>query len=232
MPTPPASRRSTLRRSICSCARGVRSPTGPVSRRADHHHAQTQTGARATRRERTPQHLAAPGNAGIRGFAREHHSSVQTARGFEHDPLRLTRLGAFQPRKIRRASARRYPSSNCRTAFCATRCRAVIAIRTNCSISRSSISARSRHGAERVQAICDWVHDNIEYRQFSGSPTTAASDIVAQRFGVCRDFAHTTIALCRTFNMPTRATCRAMCRISRSWIQVRRWIFTRTSRCI
>jgi transglutaminase-like putative cysteine protease len=55
-----------------------------------------------------------------------------------------------------------------------------------------------------VQAICDWVHTNIEYRQFSGSPVTAASDIVAQRFGVCRDFAHTAIALCRTFNIPSR----------------------------
>ena len=60
------------------------------------------------------------------------------------------------------------------------------------------------HGAERVQAICDWVHTNIEYRQFSGSPVTAASDIVNQRFGVCRDFAHTAIALCRTFNLPSR----------------------------
>ena len=60
------------------------------------------------------------------------------------------------------------------------------------------------HGAERVQAICDWVHQNIEYRQFSGSPNTSASDIVAQRYGVCRDFAHTAIALCRTFNLPAR----------------------------
>ncbi len=60
------------------------------------------------------------------------------------------------------------------------------------------------HGAVRVQAICDWVHDHIEYRQFSGSPNTSASDIVAQRYGVCRDFAHTAIALCRTFNLPAR----------------------------
>ena len=60
------------------------------------------------------------------------------------------------------------------------------------------------HGAERVQAICDWVHTNIEYRQFSGSPTTAASDIIAQRYGVCRDFAHAATALCRTFNLPAR----------------------------
>ena len=60
------------------------------------------------------------------------------------------------------------------------------------------------HGATRVQAICDWLHRHIEYRMFCGSPNTAASDIIAQRFGVCRDFAHTAIALCRTFNIPAR----------------------------
>ncbi len=60
------------------------------------------------------------------------------------------------------------------------------------------------NGAQRVQAICDWVHTEIEYRQFSGSPVTTAADIVSQRFGVCRDFAHVGIALCRTFNIPSR----------------------------
>jgi transglutaminase-like putative cysteine protease len=60
------------------------------------------------------------------------------------------------------------------------------------------------HGLARVQAICDWVHHNIEYRFGSGSPYTAASEIIAQGFGVCRDFAHTAIALCRCFNIPAR----------------------------
>lgn len=60
------------------------------------------------------------------------------------------------------------------------------------------------HGVERVRAICDWVHKNIEYRTCSGSPVTSASDILAQRYGVCRDFAHTAVALCRTFNLPAR----------------------------
>jgi len=60
------------------------------------------------------------------------------------------------------------------------------------------------HGYPRVQAICDWVHNNIEYRFGSGTPFTTASEIVAQRFGVCRDFAHTAIALCRCFNVPAR----------------------------
>ena len=60
------------------------------------------------------------------------------------------------------------------------------------------------HGLQRVQAICDWVHENIEYRFGSGSPYTAASEIIAQGFGVCRDFAHCAVALSRCFNIPTR----------------------------
>ena len=60
------------------------------------------------------------------------------------------------------------------------------------------------HGLRRVQAICDWVHHNIEYRFGSGSPHTAASEIIAQGFGVCRDFAHCAVALSRCFNIPTR----------------------------
>lgn len=61
-----------------------------------------------------------------------------------------------------------------------------------------------RQGAERVQAICDWLHNNIEYRFGSGRPDISASEIIARGFGVCRDFAHTAVALCRTFNIPAR----------------------------
>ncbi|SRR5581483_2653738 len=60
------------------------------------------------------------------------------------------------------------------------------------------------NGFPRVQAICDWVHKNVEYRFGSGDPTRTASETIAQRFGVCRDFAHAAIALCRTFNIPAR----------------------------
>ena len=60
------------------------------------------------------------------------------------------------------------------------------------------------HGLQRVQAICDWVHQNIEYRWGSGSPYITASETLRQGFGVCRDFAHLAVALCRCFNMPAR----------------------------
>jgi transglutaminase-like putative cysteine protease len=60
------------------------------------------------------------------------------------------------------------------------------------------------HGLPRVQAICDWVHHNIEYRYMSGRPDLSASEVIGRRYGVCRDFAHCVIALCRAFNLPAR----------------------------
>jgi transglutaminase-like putative cysteine protease len=60
------------------------------------------------------------------------------------------------------------------------------------------------HGLDRVRAIRDWIHYNIEYRTGSGSPLLSASDIIERRYGVCRDLAHCGVALCRTFNIPTR----------------------------
>jgi transglutaminase-like putative cysteine protease len=59
-------------------------------------------------------------------------------------------------------------------------------------------------GVDQVQGICDWVHQNIEYRQFSGSPVTTAHDTLRQGYGVCRDFAHLGVALCRCLNLPAR----------------------------
>jgi transglutaminase-like putative cysteine protease len=59
-------------------------------------------------------------------------------------------------------------------------------------------------GRERVQAICDWLHANIEYRFGSGRPDLSAWDVIQRGYGVCRDFAHTGVALCRTFNIPAR----------------------------
>ena len=57
---------------------------------------------------------------------------------------------------------------------------------------------------DRVQAISDWVHNNIEYRFGSGRPDISASQVIERGYGVCRDFAHCTIALCRAINIPAR----------------------------
>ena len=60
------------------------------------------------------------------------------------------------------------------------------------------------HGIERVLGIINWLHRNIEYRTLSGSPNLSAYDIIQRGYGVCRDLAHTAVALCRTFNLPAR----------------------------
>jgi len=60
------------------------------------------------------------------------------------------------------------------------------------------------HGLPRVTAISQWVHENIEYRYFSGSPDLSAWDVLRRGYGVCRDFAHLAIALNRAFSIPAR----------------------------
>jgi transglutaminase-like putative cysteine protease len=60
------------------------------------------------------------------------------------------------------------------------------------------------HGLPRVQAISQWLHNNIRYQYFSGRPDLSAGDVLQRGYGVCRDFAHLAIALNRTFNLPAR----------------------------
>jgi len=59
-------------------------------------------------------------------------------------------------------------------------------------------------GWVRVQAICDWIHQHIAYEIGASQPTTTARDVLANRAGVCRDFAHLGITLCRALNIPAR----------------------------
>jgi transglutaminase-like putative cysteine protease len=59
-------------------------------------------------------------------------------------------------------------------------------------------------GYTRVEAICQWIRDNIAYQVGTSSPLTTARDVLANRAGVCRDFAHLAIAFCRALNIPAR----------------------------
>ncbi len=59
-------------------------------------------------------------------------------------------------------------------------------------------------GVGRVQAVVDWVRLNIAYRVGSSGGLTTAADVLEQRAGVCRDFAHLAITLCRALNIPAR----------------------------
>jgi transglutaminase-like putative cysteine protease len=59
-------------------------------------------------------------------------------------------------------------------------------------------------GYSRVEAICRWIREHIQYQIGSTSPNTSAADVLVQRAGVCRDFAHLAIAFCRALNIPAR----------------------------
>ncbi len=59
-------------------------------------------------------------------------------------------------------------------------------------------------GYDQVEAICRWIHTNVEYCYGTSTPSTSAQDTLAQRQGVCRDFAHLGIALCRGLDIPAR----------------------------
>jgi transglutaminase-like putative cysteine protease len=59
-------------------------------------------------------------------------------------------------------------------------------------------------GWARVQAICDWVYQKVEFGYAFARPTKTALDVYLERTGVCRDFQHLAITFCRCLNIPAR----------------------------
>lgn len=59
-------------------------------------------------------------------------------------------------------------------------------------------------GWPRVQAICDYVNDRIEFGYAYARPTKTAFEAHEEGRGVCRDFAHLAVTLCRCMNIPAR----------------------------
>jgi transglutaminase-like putative cysteine protease len=59
-------------------------------------------------------------------------------------------------------------------------------------------------GWARVQAICDFVHQHIEFGYHHARRTRTALEAHREGQGVCRDYAHLAIALCRCLNIPAR----------------------------
>lgn len=59
-------------------------------------------------------------------------------------------------------------------------------------------------GLGRVQAVCDFVHQRIEFGYQHARPTRTASEAYEEGRGVCRDYAHLAVAFCRALNIPAR----------------------------
>jgi len=67
-----------------------------------------------------------------------------------------------------------------------------------------NLFGQTEPGGPRVQAICDWVHENIQFRYGVSNPMTTAVDVLENRRGVCRDLAHLGVTFCRALNIPAR----------------------------
>ena len=59
-------------------------------------------------------------------------------------------------------------------------------------------------GPERGAAIGEWVFERLRYEPGSSGPLDTAVDTLLAGRGVCRDFAHLTVALCRAVGVPAR----------------------------
>ncbi len=68
----------------------------------------------------------------------------------------------------------------------------------------NTITAGIEAAYDQVEAICKWIHTNVEYRYDTSDVSTSALETVKTRVGVCRDFVHLGIALCRSLTIPAR----------------------------
>jgi transglutaminase-like putative cysteine protease len=77
-----------------------------------------------------------------------------------------------------------------------------------CESDRLSPLARAEFngltGTDLVRAVADWVHGNLGYVPGSSRPIDGAVATLLARQGVCRDFAHLTIAFLRACDVPAR----------------------------
>lgn len=63
---------------------------------------------------------------------------------------------------------------------------------------------REPFGWQRVQAVCDFVHDRVSFGYEYSRATRTAAETLNERVGVCRDYTHLAITLCRSLNIPAR----------------------------
>jgi transglutaminase-like putative cysteine protease len=67
-----------------------------------------------------------------------------------------------------------------------------------------SLFGHTAPGWSRVQAVCDFAHQHLEFGYDYARSTKTAWEAYSERQGVCRDFAHLAITLLRCLNIPAR----------------------------
>ena len=71
------------------------------------------------------------------------------------------------------------------------------------SQTRSIVEGKAS-GLEQVEAICGMIAEQYDYCPGSSHRLLSAASVNQRREGVCRDFAHLSIAMCRSLSLPTR----------------------------
>ncbi|MEQ8955575.1 MAG: transglutaminase family protein, partial [Gammaproteobacteria bacterium] len=59
-------------------------------------------------------------------------------------------------------------------------------------------------GWQRVQTICEFVHQHISFGYEHANNTMTAAQVYYGRQGVCRDYTHLAVTFCRCMNIPAR----------------------------
>jgi transglutaminase-like putative cysteine protease len=67
-----------------------------------------------------------------------------------------------------------------------------------------SLFGHTKPGWQRVEAICEYVHNRIRFDYQQARPTRSAYEGHEEQVGVCRDFAHLAVTFCRCMNIPAR----------------------------
>ncbi|MDF3067779.1 MAG: transglutaminase domain protein [Polyangiaceae bacterium] len=71
------------------------------------------------------------------------------------------------------------------------------------SVAEDVVAGR-KPGYEQVDAIREFIREQIEYRSGASNGSTSAVDTLRDRAGVCRDFSHVGLSLCRALRIPAR----------------------------
>lgn len=69
-----------------------------------------------------------------------------------------------------------------------------------------SLFGNAPTGWGRVQAVANWVHNNVTFGYQYARPTKSAFEVYTERQGVCRDFTHLLLTFLRCLNIPARYT--------------------------
>jgi transglutaminase-like putative cysteine protease len=138
----------------------------------------------ATTRTRILRLSARPGPLTLRYRATldiEHHVA-------QPDSVPETPVAQLPPEALPYIYPSRYCQSDCVTALA------------------NELFGQMPQGYRRVQAIQQWVNNQVTFESNTSNSMTSALETLTHRKGVCRDFAHLMIAMCRALNIPARFT--------------------------